>query len=83
MSVERVIEVARGELGTTEYPPGSNHVPYWNDYDERMQGQPWCVAFLWWCFQRAGEKMALFAWAKRPPARHWGAGTRREGPRFR
>ena len=64
MSAERVIEVARGELGVTEYPPGSNYVKYWNDYDERMQGQPWCVAFLWWCFQRAGEKMAFFAGAK-------------------
>lgn len=64
MSAERVIETARGELGVTEYPPGSNRVKYWDDYDERMQGQPWCVAFLWWCFQKAGEKMAFFAGAK-------------------
>lgn len=64
MSVTSVIETARGELGVTEYPPGSNRVKYWNDYDKSWQGQPWCVAFLWWCFQRAGENMAFFAGAK-------------------
>lgn len=64
MSAERVIEIARGELGQHEYPPGSNHIGYWNDYDERMQGQPWCLIFLWWCFRKAGERMAFFAGAK-------------------
>ena len=62
--MERVLEIARGELGTTEYPPGSNHVKYWNDYDERMQGQPWCVIFLWWIFWKAKQAAAFFAGAK-------------------
>lgn len=64
MSAERVIETARGELGVTEYPPGSNRVKYWDDYDKSWQGQPWCVCFLWWCFQKAGERTAFFAGAK-------------------
>lgn len=38
MSAEKVIEVARAELGTTEYPPGSNRVKYWDAYDPQMQG---------------------------------------------
>lgn len=59
-----VIEVARGELGITEKPPGSNRVKYWDEYGAGWQGQPWCVAFLWWCFQHAGEGSAFFAGAK-------------------
>lgn len=64
MPAKDVINVARGELGKTEHPPGSNHVTYWNEYDKRMQGQPWCVCFLWWCFQHAGEGSAFFGGAK-------------------
>lgn len=64
MSLKSVINVARGQLGKTEHPPGSNHVIYWNEYDERMQGQPWCVCFLWWCFQHGGERSAFFGGAK-------------------
>ena len=64
MSLSKVIEIARGELGEHENPPGSNRVKYWQDYDPKMQGQPWCVAFLWWVFQQAGERMAFFGGGK-------------------
>lgn len=64
MSISKVIETARGELGYTEDPPGSNRTKYWDAYDPRMQGQPWCVAFLWWVFQQAGERMAFFGGGK-------------------
>lgn len=64
MSLSKVIEIARGELGVTENPPGSNRVKYWDDYDPAYQGQPWCVAFLWWVFSRAGERMAFFGGGK-------------------
>ena len=60
MSLSKVIETARAELGVTEKPPGSNRVKYWDDYDKSFQGQPWCVAFLWWVFNTAGERMAFF-----------------------
>ena len=60
MSLNNVLEIARGELGVKESPAGSNRVKYWEDYDKAFQGQPWCVAFLWWCFARAGERMAFF-----------------------
>ena len=59
MSLNKVIEIARGELGVTESPPGSNRVKYWEDYDPGYQGLPWCVAFLWWCFQKAGDRTAF------------------------
>ena len=64
MSLSKVIEIARLELGVTEQPPGSNRVKYWDAYDPSFQGQPWCVAFLWWCFREAGERMAFFGGGK-------------------
>lgn len=64
MSRSKVIEIARGELGYAESPPGSNRTKYWQEYDPAMQGQPWCVAFLWWVFRHAGEGSAFFGGAK-------------------
>lgn len=60
MSMNEVIELARRELGVKEEPAGSNRVKYWEEYGAGMQGQPWCVAFLWWVFHRAGESAAFF-----------------------
>lgn len=62
MSLSKVLEVARGELGRTEWPPGSNLNPYGEAYD--MNGVPWCVEFLWWVFRQAGERMAFFGGGK-------------------
>lgn len=64
MSLSKVIDIARADLGYTEDPPGSNRTKYWEAYDPKMQGQPWCVAFLWYCFQHAGERMAFFGGGK-------------------
>lgn len=64
MSLSKVVERARGELGEHENPPGSNRVKYWDAYDKSSQGQPWCVCFLWWVFQQAGERMAFFGGGK-------------------
>lgn len=62
MSLNKVLEVARGELGYTETPV--NRTKYWDAYDPKMQGQPWCVAFLWWVYQQAGERMSFFGGGK-------------------
>ena len=64
MSLSKVIEIARADLGYTENPPGSNRTKYWEAYDPKMQGQPWCVAFLWSVFNTAGERMAFFGGGK-------------------
>lgn len=64
MSLSKVLEIARADLGYTESPPGSNRVKYWDAYDPAYQGQPWCVAFLWWVFNTAGERMAFFGGGK-------------------
>ena len=49
-----ILDIARGEVGTTEFPPGSNRVRYWAYLKPEWQGQPWCAAFVAWCWQRAG-----------------------------
>lgn len=64
MSAERVIATALVEQTYTEYPPDSNRTKYWDAYDPKMQGQPWCVAFLWWCFQQAGDRTAFMGGGK-------------------
>ena len=62
MSAEAVIAVAREELGYTEAPKDSNMTKYGQEYG--MNGQPWCVMFLWWCFRQAGEYKAFFGGGK-------------------
>jgi len=79
--VERVLETARGELGTMESPANSNSVKYntWF-YGRAVSGAayPWCMAFVQWVFARAEEELpyltascsALLGWyrANRPEA---------------
>ena len=62
MSLKKVIETARAELGVTEFPAGSNRTKYGAAYG--LDGYSWCVMFLWWCFREAGESMAFFGGAK-------------------
>ena len=58
MSLSKVIEIALGELGKTEFPKGSNLTEYGERYG--LNGVPWCVIFLWDVFNRAGERMAFY-----------------------
>lgn len=56
-AVERILKIAAGEVGVTEYPPGSNKVKYntWF-YGREVSGAsyPWCCAFVCWVFHQAG-----------------------------
>lgn len=52
MSVERVLEVARHQIGTAESPPGSNCQPYGEAYG--WNGVAWCMQFCWWVLTEAG-----------------------------
>ena len=55
--IDKVIAVAYAEVGTKEYPPGSNNVKYntWF-YGKPVSGDtvPWCATFIWCCFGEAG-----------------------------
>lgn len=72
----RVLEIARAEIGTAESPANSNNVKYntWF-WGKSVSGSkyPWCMAFVQWCFDRAGMRLpcvtascsALENWFKR------------------
>lgn len=47
-----LLELARGELGVTESPAGSNKVKYNDAYGGGPKA--WCCVFLWWLFDQAG-----------------------------
>lgn len=67
MSLSKVLDTARGELGRTEWPPGSNNVKYntaYYGYEVAGDAWKWCLVFLWWVFQQAGERMAFFGGGK-------------------
>ena len=57
-AIERLISVARGEVGVTESPPGSNRTKYGQAYG--WDGVPWCVIFLWCIFTMARLAYAFF-----------------------
>lgn len=73
------LDVARGELGTTESPAGSNCVKYNTWFygrevrDTADRKYPWCMAFVQWCFAQAGCRLPhvtascgdLLSWYKR------------------
>ena len=64
--LEKVIEVAKGEIGYLEKRSNSqldsktansgesNYTKYWRDINtwcgKNYQGQPWCAGFVTWCF---------------------------------
>lgn len=57
MTAEKILAVARRELGIKESPANSNNVKYNTAYyGEKVSGSqyPWCCAFVWWVFQQAG-----------------------------
>lgn len=63
--IEKVIKIAKNEIGYLEKKSNSqldsktanagsnNYTKYWRDVKSSYQGQPWCAAFVSWCFMRA------------------------------
>lgn len=50
-----VLKIAAGELGTTERPANSNRTKYGAWYG--LDGNPWCMMFVQWCFAQAGRPL--------------------------
>lgn len=59
---EKVLDIARAELGTKESPANSNKVKYntWY-YGREVSGSayPWCMVFVQWVFAQAGVPLPL------------------------
>lgn len=56
---QRVVALARGEMGVAESPPGSNDGPRIREYRTATKGAantpgPWCAYFVSWMCQQAG-----------------------------
>ena len=49
------LEVATSQIGYVESPPHSNQTKYGKWYG--MDGQPWCMMFVQWCFDQAGKPL--------------------------
>lgn len=60
---DKILDIARGEIGTREFPPGSNNVKYNTAYyGGEVSGRkyPWCCVFIWWLFREAGAPKLFF-----------------------
>ncbi|HEY8930390.1 MAG TPA: peptidoglycan-binding protein [Mucilaginibacter sp.] len=54
--LKTVLDVARSQIGITEFPVGSNDGPAINKYQEAAgiaAGQRWSMGFVYWCFSQA------------------------------
>lgn len=49
---EAVLKIAAWQIGVVEMPSGSNRQKYGEAFG--MNGQPWCMMFVWWVFREAG-----------------------------
>lgn len=70
-AINKLILIAKNEIGylekknnsqldsKTANAGSSNYTKYWRDIKPSYQGQPWCAAFVSWCFMKAfGQEKA-------------------------
>lgn len=70
-AINKMILIAKNEIGYLEKKSNSqldsktantgskNYTKYWRDIKPSYQGQPWCAAFVSWCFMKAfGQEKA-------------------------
>ena len=56
-TVERLLAIARKELGTKESPANSNRTKYGKWYG--LDGYPWCMMFVQWVFHQVGVSLPM------------------------
>lgn len=67
MTAEKILEIARKQLGIKEDPPRSNDVKFNTAYYGRAvsgSGYAWCAVFVWWCFREAGAAQLYYGGKK-------------------
>jgi peptidoglycan hydrolase-like protein with peptidoglycan-binding domain len=60
--LKEVLNVASGEIGVREDPPGSNRGDKVEQYQASVgvdPGEPWCAGFVYWCFTKAGANLGV------------------------
>ncbi len=58
--LRKVLEIAAGEIGVREDPPASNRGKRVQEYQASVgvdPGEPWCAAFVYWCFAAAAAEL--------------------------
>ena len=67
MRAENILDLARSQIGITEYPPDSNNVKYNTEYYGKIvsgNAYPWCCVFIWWLFYNAGAPELFYGGKK-------------------
>ena len=61
--LQRALDVAASQVGVREHPRGSNRGPevdqYLDSVSTDLRGQPWCMAFIYWCFGQAATELGV------------------------
>ncbi len=60
--LRKVLAVAKTQIGVSEQPPGSNAGPEVEAYLKSAgasKGEPWCMSFVYWCFQQASTQLGI------------------------
>lgn len=60
--IDILINCAKDEVGYTESPVGSNKTKYGKSYG--VNGVPWCVQFVWWCFRQSNLSPLFYGGGK-------------------
>lgn len=67
MTADKILAVAKKEIGVTENPAGSNRVVYNTEYYGKVvtgSAYPWCCAFVWWVFKHADALLLFYGGGK-------------------
>ena len=67
MTAEKILDIARSQLGIKENPPNSNRCKFNTAYyGQEVSGSayPWCAVFVWWCFREAGASELFYGGKK-------------------
>ena len=67
MTAEKILEIARDQLGIKENPPNSNRCKFNTAYyGQEVSGSayPWCAVFVWWCFRESGASELFYGGKK-------------------
>jgi hypothetical protein len=65
--IEKIIKLAKSQVGIKESPKGSNSVKYNTAYyGKPVSGSayPWCCAFIWWLFKECGASDLFYGGKK-------------------
>lgn len=67
MTAEKILDIARDQLGIKENPPNSNRCKFNTAYyGQEVSGSayPWCAVFVWWCFRESGASELFYGGKK-------------------